>query len=102
MIAEHTKAAVLAILAVDSGVTDSERVAIENVMSGRRIHPGGIVTIRNAASRLGVHYNTVLKYVKAGRLNPIMGSGERAIGISEESFERFLEGKGNEKKSQIR
>ena len=88
MIAEHIKAAIIALLAVDGGATDAERESVQLALTGRRPN-GAVVRIAEAAKVLGVHRNTIYGYIKSGRLEPVAGNGSKTVGVTEASLARL-------------
>lgn len=88
MIAEYTRAAILALLAVDAGATDAEKERVTIALTGTRPH-GAIVRIADAARTLGVHRNTIYKLMRSGKLVAVKGTGDKAIGVTEESLAKF-------------
>lgn len=88
MIAGYTRAAILALLAVDAGATDAEKERVTEALGG--IKPYGYVRIADAANKLGVHRNTIHRMIKSGKLKPVMGAyGHRALGVTEDSLARL-------------
>lgn len=88
MMAECTKAAILALLAVDAGATDAEKERVTIALTGAR-SKGAIVRIADAAKMLRVHRNTIYGYIKAGRLEPVAGNGSKTVGVTEASLAKL-------------
>lgn len=85
MISDTTKAAVLALLAVDAGATDSEKERVKIALTDRRPN-GRLIRTGDAAKMLDVHPNTVRNWIKSGRLEGVRGGGSRMIGVTEASL----------------
>jgi hypothetical protein len=85
MIAEHIKAAIIALLAVDGGATDAERESVQLALTGRRPN-GAVVRIAEAAKTLGVHRNTIHNWIASGKLVPVTGANGKNIGVTEASL----------------
>lgn len=64
MISTHTKAAITALLAVDTAATDEERTAIAATLSGQ----WRTLTIKDAAKRIGCQRPKLYKLIKEGLL----------------------------------
>lgn len=53
-----------------------------------------LLTIREVATRLNMHYNTVYHYIKKGKLQATRPGGGYQYRITEEALERFIQGNG--------
>lgn len=84
MIADHTKRAILALVHIDEGATDAERERVRLALTDARPN-GRTIRIKDAAAMLGVHANTVKKWIAVGRLVGVKGGGGRMIGVTEAS-----------------
>ncbi len=82
---EMTKEMIVRIAHADPTATDAELERIERALVGGR--RSSVVSIGDAARRLGRHRNTVVNLVRAGRLVGVRGSGSRNIGVTEASIE---------------
>ena len=63
-----------------------------NILNGRYDENQDLVHVirrKDAMKMLGVHRRTLDYYLKMGYLDRVYGGGQRAIGISRESFIRF-------------
>lgn len=89
MIAEHTRKAILALIAVDEGVTDVERQAIAKVLSGIQGEPD-VVTVKEVCARLGRSRQTVYKLLAAGLLKPVKSAGKYNSGITAQSLADYI------------
>lgn len=76
-----TRKAIVALLAVDETATEAERNRVALALSGRY----GVLSVAEAAERLGVSRPTIYRLIKAGYLTRTQG-GE----ISELSIETYL------------
>ena len=91
MIAEHTKAAIIALLAVDKSATDEEREKVATALRGEIKGPT-VYTVKEVCERLGRSRQTVHNLVKAGLLTPVKGGGAKGYctGITAESLTNYL------------
>ena len=89
MIAEHTRKAILALIAVDEGATEVERQAIAKVLSGIQGEPD-VVTVKEVCARLGRSRQTVYKLLAAGLLKPVRSSGKYNTGITAQSLADYI------------
>lgn len=92
MFSESTKGAMLALAAVDTGVTNAEREALAWILSGRdaaRTRRCGIVKYAEAARRLGMSVQSVKRMAANGLLRRVSTGGPRAYGVTEESLIGF-------------
>lgn len=96
MFSRHTADAILALAAIDAAVTERERRLLESLLAGDGAESisGKCLSFREAASLLGRTTLTVKRLAKAGRLSAVMGSGRRAIGVTAESLDALLRGRG--------
>ena len=85
MIAPHIKSAILALVHIDDGATDAERERVRLALTDARPN-GRTIRIKDAAAMLGVHSNTVKRWVAEGRLVGVKGGGGRTIGVTEASL----------------
>lgn len=88
MFSEHVKAAILALVETDAGVTESERESVILALTGGAA-ADRVVTFREAAERTGLHRNTIRAMIRNGVLVGVRGGGSRMVGISERSMERL-------------
>lgn len=89
----QTEAAVRNILAMDEEV---EKDNIERCISILRGQPQDkdliqVIRYKEALKHLQCHRRTLEYYIQKGYLKRVYGGGERAIGISRESFIRFTQ-----------
>lgn len=93
MFAPHTVEAIVALAAVDGGVTETERQNLRTLLAGRRSF--GRVTYKEAARRLNFSVPTVKKMAREGTLERVYttGNSTRACGVSEESVINYATGK---------
>lgn len=96
MFSRHTADAILALAAVDAAVTERERRLLERLLTGDGAESisGKCLSFREAAGRIGRSTLTVKRLVKAGRLAAVTGTGRRAIGVTAESLDALLAGRG--------
>lgn len=96
MFSRHTADAILALASVDGAVTERERRLLETLLSGHGAEsiPDRCLSFREAAGRIGRSPLTVKRLAKAGRLRAVRGTGQRAIGVTADSLEAFLDGRG--------
>ena len=85
MIAEHTKAAIIALINVDPGASDADRQRVTLALSGTR-PLGRTIRLREAARIMGVHRNTIANWIRSGRLVPVKGPNGRVFGVAEASI----------------
>lgn len=90
MISEHTRAAIVALLAVDPNATDAEREAVATLMTGESQGPA-VLTIKEVCKRLGRTRQTVYNLVKRGMLSAVT-NGSTTAGITLDSLNRYLRG----------
>lgn len=94
MFSQHTVEAIVAITAIDKGVTADEKRRLDELLSRHteRESVMPFITYTFAAKNLKRSPSTIKRLVKAGRLRPVIGTGCKAIGISWESYRDFLQG----------
>lgn len=92
MMSDGTKDMLMRIASMDPGATESELRSIQSFLNGGRERSCPAVRVSDAARRLGVHRNTILRMISIGRLKRVMGSGRRGVGVSAESLEDVLSG----------
>ena len=91
MIAEHTKLAIIALLAVDKTATDEERQTVARALAGTP--PGPVVlSIKEVCRRLGKTRQTVYNLCKRGLLQSVKGAGNKGLnsGITAASLSAYL------------
>ena len=89
----ETEIALRGILQMDPEIekTDVERAI--DLLCGRKEESAEDVQVirrKDAMKWLGVHRRTLDYYIEKGYLDRVYGGGERAIGISRESYLRFM------------
>lgn len=91
MFAEITQNMIMAAAISDKGVTEREKESLLDFITGTKksSEVNKIVKYRDAADRLGVSIPTIKRLVKEGRLTPILGSGNRAIGVTLSSMNTY-------------
>ena len=85
MIGYHTKLAIVALVNVDEGATEDEREMVRRALEGVRPQ-GRTVRPREAARLLGVHRNTVMNWIRSGKLQPVRGATGKVVGVTEASL----------------
>lgn len=85
MISEHIKGAIIALINVDTGATETERERVKLALTDARPN-GRTIRIREAAKMIGVHRNTINNWVTAGRLVAVRGPTGKVVGITEASI----------------
>src|SRR5262245_8130082 len=53
--------------------------------------PMKLLTVRQVAERLGVHYSTALQWIAEGRIASVRLAGRRTIQVLEETVDRFIQ-----------
>ena len=69
-------------------VNDAMGVVAEAMREGDA--DSGIIKIKDAAKAAGLHPNTIRRLASEGKLKAVKGSGDRVIGITQDSFRDFL------------
>ena len=92
-----TRRAIVALLAADETATEKERTDVAIALRGDIARK---VTFKEACARLGISRPTLHRLVKSGRLTAMRGTRKNAIGITLESFERFLRGEDPKKQEE--
>jgi excisionase family DNA binding protein len=85
VISEHIKGAIIALINVDTGATETERERVRLALTDARPN-GRTIRIRDAAKILGIHRNTIKNWVDAGRLQAVLGPTGKVVGITEASL----------------
>ena len=78
---------------MDGEVNPNDLERAINIMRGVKDDNLDLVHVirrKDAMKMLGVHRRTLDYYLKMGYLDRVYGGGQRAIGISRESFIRFM------------
>ena len=91
MMQRHTRDAILALVSVDEAMTNDEREGIAKFLSGER--RARIVPRKEAAKAIGCHPNSVDNLIKDGRLMAVRDLGGHVRGVTEESLDRYIEGR---------
>ena len=81
------------ILEADGSITQEEINRAIRIMKGAPIDHGDLVHViryQKAAKLLGVHRCTIDYFVRMGYLDRVMGGGKSCIGITSESYQRFI------------
>lgn len=90
MFTDATRNAMIALAAVDPGVTAAEWEALSSLLSGQpageRARKCGIVKYADAARRLGVSVQSIKRMAQNGLLRRVSTGGPRACGVTEESL----------------
>ena len=83
------------LLKADSTIPPGGRIdrAIEVINGTRSDKQPPYITFREAANALHVDRAAVKSLIKAGKLNRVVGANDRSLGVSRESFQRYLRGK---------
>ena len=89
-----TRRAIVALLAADEPATEKARTDVAIALRGDIARK---VTFKEACERLGVSRPTLYRLVKNGQLTAMQGTCKNAIGITMESFERFLRGEAQKR-----
>lgn len=87
MISDHTKMAIIALVNIDAAATEPERERVRLALTGARPR-GRTIPLAEARRMLGLSANGLRKWIKAGRLEGVKGSGSRYYGVTEESLAR--------------
>lgn len=77
---------------MDGEINKNDLERAINIMRGVKEDNQDLVHVirrKDAARMLGVHRRTLDYYIKVGYLDRVYGGGQRAIGVSRESFIRF-------------
>ena len=88
----QTEKVIRSIIAVDSEVDASVVERAISVLRGQPYEDTDLVRVmpyREVLARLKVSKYTLRYYVKRGYLTKVRGAGNRAIGVTVESFNRF-------------
>ena len=81
------------ILKADEGIPQEDIERSILIMKGTPIDHSDLVHViryREAAKLLGVHRCTIDYFVRMGYLDRVMGGGKSCIGITSESYQRFI------------
>ena len=83
------------LLKADSTIPPGGRIdrAIDVINGTRSDKQPPYITFREATNALHVDRATVKSLIKAGKLNRVVGANDRSLGVSRESFQRYLRGK---------
>lgn len=87
MISDHTKLAIIALINIDACATEPERERVRLALTGTRPH-GRTIPLKEAQELLGLSRGGLRKWIDAGRLVGVKGSGSRYYGVTEESLAR--------------
>ena len=77
---------------MDAEVVKADMDRAINILNGRHEEDDDLVHVirrKDVMKWLGVHRRTLDYYLKMGYLDRVYGGGQRAIGISRESYIRF-------------
>ena len=88
----QTEIAIRGILQMDAEVVKADMDRAINILNGRHDEDDDLVHVirrKDVMKWLGVHRRTLDYYLKMGYLDRVYGGGQRAIGISRESYIRF-------------
>ena len=78
---------------MDGGINDNDLERAINIMRGVKEDNLDLVHVirrKEAMKMLGVHRRTLDYYLKMGYLDRVMGGGKSCIGITSESYQRFI------------
>ena len=83
------------LLKADSTIPPGGRIdhAIDVLNGTKHDNLPPYVTFREAMKALHASRCMVNALIKAGKLNRVVGTGTRALGVSRESFQRYLRGR---------
>ena len=88
----ETEQMIRSMVKMDGEVNPNDLERAINIMRGVKDDNLDLVHVirrKDAMKMLGVHRRTLDYYLKMGYLDRVYGGGQRAIGISRESFIRF-------------
>ena len=88
----QTEKVIRSIIAVDSEIDASKVERAIAVLRGQPSEEADLVRVmpyREVLARLEVNKYTLRNYVRRGYLTKVRGAGDRAIGVTVESFNRF-------------
>lgn len=88
----ETEIALRGILQLDPEIDKADAERAIDLLCGRKkedAEPVQVIRRKDAMKWLGVHRRTLDYYIEKGYLDRVYGGGERAIGISRESYLRF-------------
>lgn len=93
MISDHTRDAIVALLAIDKTATDAEKQRVAEALSESPDAPA-VITYTAAGKRLGCTRQTIYALVKRGKLKSVSGAGAqgRPTGILVSSISQYLIG----------
>lgn len=93
---QQTELTLRSVLSLDVSVNESAIERAVSLLKGTPTHGEDLVNVmpyREVLARLKVNKYTLRNYVKRGYLTKVLGSGNRAIGVTWESFHRFTRAK---------
>lgn len=88
----QTELTLRSVLSLDKSVKESDIERAVSLLKGTPTHEDDLVRVmpyREVLARLKVNKYTLRYYVKRGYLTKVLGAGNRAIGVTWESFHRF-------------
>ena len=88
----QTELTLRSVLSLDKSVNRSAIDRAVSLLKGSPTHDDDLVRVmpyREVLARLKVNKYTLRYYVKRGYLTKVLGAGNRAIGVTWESFHRF-------------
>jgi len=88
----ETEQMIRSVAKMDGGINGNDLERAINIMRGIKEDNQDLVHVirrKDAMRLLGVHRRTLDYYIKMGYLDRVYGGGQRAIGISRESYLRF-------------
>ena len=90
---DQTEAAIRSVASIDDEITKEMLDQAIDILRGEMAGRNDLVHVmkrKDVMKHLGIHRRTLDYYLEKGYLQRVYGGGQRAIGISRESFIRFM------------